>query len=377
MPRRWTRRSSHCSRVGRATRTCRSTTGIVPISPCTSRCPDPRQRSARGDSRLAALYAAQNVAIDVEGGTIVVHEAARRCLPRRGSGECGAIGAGCANGAPMNMPERNTPAVEHAIARAVNFELTIADLAKRSERRAWRVAAAALAMSLVLLGGYFYLLPLKEKVPYLVMADAYTGTSTVARLTGDFNHNSITSSEAVNRSNVAHFVLARESYDYALIRLRDWTTVYTMASPEVAAGYTRLHSSQQSGQSLQPLRQDHAIRVAILSIQFLGADQRGPKARRSGSSAASYDHGNGVPATGQQDRNAPIRLQAGAGHGREGPDRESARIPGDAATASTTITHQTRRCRKHPACRRLPTHRGSTKPRRKPRMPRPRSETPR
>ncbi len=28
-------------------------------------------------------------------------------------------------------------------------------------------------MSLVLLGGYFYVLPLKEKVPYLVIADAY------------------------------------------------------------------------------------------------------------------------------------------------------------------------------------------------------------
>ena len=42
-------------------------------------------------------------------------------------------------------------------------------------------------MSVVLLSGYFYVLPLKEKVPYLVMADAYTGTSTVARLIGDFN----------------------------------------------------------------------------------------------------------------------------------------------------------------------------------------------
>ncbi len=100
--------------------------------------------------------------------------------------------------------------VEQAIARSVDFELTVADIARRSERRAWWVATSALVVSLALIGGYFYILPLKEKVPYLVMADAFTGTSTVARLSGDFGSNSITASEAINRSNIAHFVLARE-----------------------------------------------------------------------------------------------------------------------------------------------------------------------
>ena len=192
----------------------------------------------------------------------------------------------------MNMPKGNTPSIEHAVSRAVNFELTIADLARRSERRAWRVATAALAMSLVLLGGYFYLLPLKEKVPYLVMADAFTGTSTVARLTGDFNHNSITSSEAVNRSNIAHFVLARESYDYALIRLRDWTTVYTMASPQVAAAYTRLHSSQNPDSPYNLYGKAKSIRVAILSIQLLGGERSTAQGATIRFQRSLYDHAN-------------------------------------------------------------------------------------
>ena len=85
------------------------------------------------------------------------------------------------------MPNRrpSTPKIDEAVARSVNFETTIADLARRSERRAWGVASGAIVMSLILAGGYFYMLPLKEKVPFLVMADAYTGTSTVARLTDD------------------------------------------------------------------------------------------------------------------------------------------------------------------------------------------------
>ena len=192
----------------------------------------------------------------------------------------------------MNFPGKNTPAIERAVSRAVDFELTIADLAKRSERRAWRVATAALAMSMALLGGYFYLLPLKEKVPYLVMADAYTGTSTVARLTGDFNHDSITASEAVNRSNIAHFVLARESYDYALIRLRDWTTVYTMASPQVAAAYTRLHSSQNPDSPYNLYGKTRSIRVAILSIQLLGGDRGGPQGATVRFQRSLYDQAN-------------------------------------------------------------------------------------
>ena len=129
---------------------------------------------------------------------------------------------------------QTTPGIESAVSKSVNFEVTIADIARRSERRAWLVAFSAILMSLILAGGYFYFLPLKEKVPFLVMADAYTGTSTVARLRDDFSNPSITTSEALYRSNIAHFILARESYDVAMLKLRDWRTVYTMSEPEVA-----------------------------------------------------------------------------------------------------------------------------------------------
>src|SRR5687768_8495324 len=111
----------------------------------------------------------------------------------------------------------SSPQIDSAVSKSVNFEITLADMSRRSERRAWLVASGAIALSLILAAGYFYMLPLKEKVPYLIMADAYTGTSSVARLTQDADHRSITTKEAVNRSNVAHFLLARESYDVALM----------------------------------------------------------------------------------------------------------------------------------------------------------------
>jgi type IV secretion system protein VirB8 len=171
----------------------------------------------------------------------------------------------------MMLGKKNaTPSIENAVSKAVNYELTIADIARRSERRAWFVAFGAILMSLILAGGYFYMLPLKEKVPFMVMADAYTGTSTIARLEENFDFRKITASEAFNRSNVAHFVLARESYDSRLLNQRDWTTVYTMSSPDVAAGFTALRSRNNLSSPYNVYGTNRAIRVKILSIVLIG-----------------------------------------------------------------------------------------------------------
>ncbi|SFR90048.1 type IV secretion system protein VirB8 [Dyella sp. OK004] len=184
--------------------------------------------------------------------------------------------------------------IDEAVAKSVNFEVTVADLAKRSERRAWWVAFTALVMSLILAGGYFYMLPLKEKVPYIVMADAYTGTSTVARLNQDFLDNRITTSEAINRSNIAHFILARESYDVAMMNLRDWTTVLTMASPSVAAAYTGLYATNNPNNPYKIYGRNTAIRVKILSTVLIGGGPNiAPKGATVRFQRSLYDKVNG------------------------------------------------------------------------------------
>lgn len=170
----------------------------------------------------------------------------------------------------MSSKKSSSQKIDEAVSKSVNFEMTIADLAKRSERRAWLVAAIAIVVSLILLGGYFYMLPLKEKVPYVIMADAYTGTSSVARLTDDFMNRRITANEAINRSNVAHFVLARESYDLGTINLHDWVTVLTMASPNVANVYRNLVSPMNPDGPYKTYGKNEALRVKILSIVLSG-----------------------------------------------------------------------------------------------------------
>ncbi len=163
-----------------------------------------------------------------------------------------------------------SPEIERAVAQGVSYELTIADRARRSERRAWIVASCALLMSLLLAGGYVLVLPLKEKVPYLVMADPYTGTATVARLVGDFNDRDVTTEESINKSNVAQFILARESYDSGLVGQRNWRTTLSMAGPAVAPAYTALHAESNPERPNRLFGSARSVSVRILSISLIG-----------------------------------------------------------------------------------------------------------
>jgi len=167
----------------------------------------------------------------------------------------------------------SSPEIDRAVSRGVSFELTMAEHARRSERRAWIVAWCAILMSLMLAGGYFLFLPLKEKVPYLVMADPYTGTATVARLVGNFHDRDVTTEEAINKSNVAQFVQSRESYDSGLIGQRNWRTTLSMAGPAVSPAYIALHSESNPERPFRLYGSSRAVRVRILSIVLIGGGE--------------------------------------------------------------------------------------------------------
>lgn len=157
-----------------------------------------------------------------------------------------------------------------AVQKAVNYEVSIADLARRSEKRAWMVATVSMLITVMTAGGYYYMLPLKEKVPYLVMADAYSGTSTIAKLEANFGGRTISTSEALARSNIARFIIARESFDLTIIGQRDWNTVSAMGSTNVVNEYRALHSANNPSRPLNTYGKLRAIRINILSITLIG-----------------------------------------------------------------------------------------------------------
>lgn len=167
----------------------------------------------------------------------------------------------------ISRKKEETPKVKAAIQKAVNYELTIADMAKRSEKRAWQVATGAIVLSLVLAGGYFMLLPLKERTPFLVMADPYTGNVQASRLVPDVMDKTITVSEAINRSNVERYVMSRESYDADLnfTPLGGWRHVNVTSTTPVAASYRALYAKNNPANPINLYGRQVSIRVKVLS----------------------------------------------------------------------------------------------------------------
>lgn len=175
----------------------------------------------------------------------------------------------------MHAGHGNTQRVREVASRGVSFEATLAEAARRSQRRAWAVAWCAVAMALLMAGGWALFLPLKEKVPYLVMADPHTGTASLARLHGDLDDIGLSREEAIARSNVAQFVLARESYDSGLVGRRNWRTVLSMAGPRVAPAYMAVHAADNPRRPAVLYGAGRSVHVRILSILLAGG-QDGP-----------------------------------------------------------------------------------------------------
>ena len=161
--------------------------------------------------------------------------------------------------------------------KSLDFESTLVDIRKRSEKRAWIVATVSCFISVCLTGGLLYILPLKEKVPYLIMADAYTGQASVSKLIGDWNNNSITKYEAINKSNISHFVVARESFDRHLIYDNDWPTVFAMSSEDISSAYRNFMNMGNKQSPFNIYGQDQAVRVKILSIVLNNNGAKGNK----------------------------------------------------------------------------------------------------
>ena len=164
------------------------------------------------------------------------------------------------------MKAKNTQNIQKAIKKSLDFETTLMDARRKNEKRAWIIAGISTFTSLCLIGGLFYVLPLKEKVPYLVMADVYTGQATVAKLSGDWNNQSITKREAINKSNISHFLIARESFDSQLIYDNDWATVYSMSTENVSNSYRNFMNKANPNSPFNLYGISRSIRVKIVSI---------------------------------------------------------------------------------------------------------------
>jgi type IV secretion system protein VirB8 len=153
-----------------------------------------------------------------------------------------------------------------AVEKSIDFEVGLTRLMRQSEQRAWWIAGLAAFSVVIMAIAFVFVMPLKEKTPYLVLADPYTGSASLTKLAPSTGFQQIAVNEAINKANVSHYLIARESYDWEIIGRRDWFVVNSMSAPDVAASYASLYNAANPQNPDTIYGRSKSVRIRIKSL---------------------------------------------------------------------------------------------------------------
>jgi type IV secretion system protein VirB8 len=134
----------------------------------------------------------------------------------------------------------------------------------RSERRAWRVAMASVAVALAAIGADLTRGALRQTVPIPIVVDKATGETTVQMPLTDAT---VPMEDALDKHFAVQFVTAREQYDWSWLN-RDYSTVARMAEPDVFAPFASLFNGQKGQNITDRLGDRVQWRIEIVGVRF-------------------------------------------------------------------------------------------------------------
>jgi type IV secretion system protein VirB8 len=138
--------------------------------------------------------------------------------------------------------------------------------ARRSEQRAWVVAATGMATGLAACVAVALLTPLKTVEPFVVRVDKNTGaTDIVTRL----DEQTVTFNEALDKYFLARYVNYREEYSAAMA-FPDYEAVSLMSARNVGDAYYGQIKPDNPQSPSKVYGTDGSVEIAVNSIAFLG-----------------------------------------------------------------------------------------------------------
>ena len=141
-----------------------------------------------------------------------------------------------------------------------------ASSATRETRIAWRVAAGASVIALLLALALAFLVPLKTVVPYVLTVDRQTGAVEPAT---SVQSGRMTQNEAVMQAQLAGYVVSRETFD-ATDLAQKYRRVQLMSSRPVAAAYVAQMAAANPESPLRSLNRGDTVSVKIRSVSLIG-----------------------------------------------------------------------------------------------------------
>lgn len=180
-----------------------------------------------------------------------------------------------ARGIDQGAAAAETPEIEANRA----WELDRALMLERSERRAWWVAVAGLALGLTGIAAVFAQGPLRRVVEIPIVVDRVTGETTVQQR---LSVETIPPVEALDKHNLANFVRAREGYSWMFLQ-RDFDQVARMAVPAVFADYNR--QFEGDGALQKRIGATEEWRIHVIGVRLAASGRAGNK----GEATVTYD----------------------------------------------------------------------------------------
>jgi len=146
-----------------------------------------------------------------------------------------------------------------AIPPQLSWEEDVVVLERQSRILAWRVAAAAGALLVVMTICLALLIPLKQAIPYVITVDKQTGEAQLASTGPKF----VGESDLTHKYWIREYVVSRERYIYKLLQ-QDYDTVRVLADGPLWKEY----SAQFNGANALDKKIGDSIEVipSILSI---------------------------------------------------------------------------------------------------------------
>nr|WP_172693536.1 type IV secretion system protein [Klebsiella pneumoniae] len=144
------------------------------------------------------------------------------------------------------------------------FQQKRIEMAEKSEKRAWKVAFAGVAVGLAGVVAVACLAPFKTAVPYLLRYNSETGYTDLAPV---YQNNKKSLNEVVDKYFLSRFVIYHESYDWQTIQ-NSADNVKLMSDSRVNAEYQAYIRSDNS--PLKVLGEDKKLKVDVISVTFLG-----------------------------------------------------------------------------------------------------------
>lgn len=139
----------------------------------------------------------------------------------------------------------------------------------RSRRIAWTVAGIALALALLEAIALIVLIPLKREVPYTLLVDRQTGFVEALK---PLQQQSLTPDDALTRSFLVQYVIAREGFDAATLQ-DSYRKVGLWSAGTARDSYFQLMQSTNPQSPLATLPHAATLDVRIRSVSSLAADR--------------------------------------------------------------------------------------------------------